>query len=78
MLRDEDRIFQNIYGFEGADLTSAKARGDWDNTAELIEKGRDWVIEEVKASGLRGRGGCLLYTSPSPPDRTRSRMPSSA
>ena len=57
MLRDEDRIFQNIYGFDGADLTSAKARGDWDNTAELIKKGRDWVIEEVKASGLRGRGG---------------------
>ena len=51
MLRDEDRIFQNIYGFEGADLISAKARGDWDNTAELINKGRDWVIEEVKASG---------------------------
>ena len=23
-------------------------------------------------------GGCLLYTSPSPRDRTRSRMPSSA
>ena len=25
-----------------------------------------------------GKGGCLLYTSPSPRDRTRSRMPSSA
>ena len=62
MLRDEDRIFQNIYGFDGADLTSAKARGDWDNTAELIKKGRDWVIEEVKASGLRGRGGAGFPT----------------
>ena len=62
MLRDEDRIFQNIYGFEGADLTSAKARGDWDNTAELFKKGRDWVIEEVKASGLRGRGGAGFPT----------------
>ena len=27
---------------------------------------------------LRVAGGCLLYTSPSPRDRTRSRMPSSA
>ena len=62
MLRDEDRIFQNIYGFDGADLTSAKARGDWENTAELIKKGRDWVIEEVKASGLRGRGGAGFPT----------------
>ena len=62
MLRDEDRIFQNIYGFEGADLASAKARGDWDNTAELIKKGRDWVIDEVKASGLRGRGGAGFPT----------------
>ena len=26
----------------------------------------------------RHRGGCLLYTSPSPRDRTRARMPSSA
>jgi NADH-quinone oxidoreductase subunit F len=51
MLRDEDRIFKNIYGFEGADIASAKARGDWDGTAELIKKGRDWVIDEVKASG---------------------------
>ena len=30
-------------------------------------------LEEIYA-----KGGCLLYTSPSPRDRTRSRMPSSA
>ena len=62
MLRDEDRIFQNIYGFEGADLAAARARGDWDKTAELMQKGRDWVIDEVKASGLRGRGGAGFPT----------------
>jgi NADH-quinone oxidoreductase subunit F len=62
MLRDEDRIFTNIYGLEGADLGAAKARGDWDKTAELIKKGRDWVVDEVKASGLRGRGGAGFPT----------------
>ncbi|MBT5157479.1 MAG: NADH-quinone oxidoreductase subunit NuoF [Rhodobiaceae bacterium] len=62
MLRDEDRIFKNIYGLGGADLTAAKARGDWDGTGELIKKGRDWVIDEVKASGLRGRGGAGFPT----------------
>ena len=51
MLRDEDRIFTNIYGFHGADLVAAKSRGDWDNTAAIIKKGRDWVIDEVKNSG---------------------------
>ncbi len=62
MLRDEDRIFKNIYGLNGADLTAAKARSDWDGTGELIKKGRDWVIDEVKASGLRGRGGAGFPT----------------
>ena len=62
MLRDVDRIFTNIYGFHGSDLGAAKSRGDWDNTADLIKKGREWVIEEVKNSGLRGRGGAGFPT----------------
>jgi len=62
MLRDEDRIFTNLYGFEDFGLEAARKRGDWDNTKGLIEKGRDWVINEVKESGLRGRGGAGFST----------------
>lgn len=56
-LRDQDRIFQNLYGRMPADLKSAKKMGDWHKTKEIILKGHDWIIGEVKASGLRGRGG---------------------
>ncbi len=62
MLRDEDRIFTNLYGYESPGLDAAKGRGDWNGTADLIGKGRDWIIEEMKASGLRGRGGAGFPT----------------
>ncbi len=62
MLALEDRIYTNLYGELGADLKSAKARGDWDKTASFIKKGREWIVEEVKASGLRGRGGAGFPT----------------
>jgi len=62
MLRDEDRIFTNLYGVHDPFLKGALARGDWDGTKELILKGREWITEEVKASGLRGRGGAGFPT----------------
>ena len=57
MLRDADRIFTNLYGFDSPSLDAARRRGDWDGTRELLAKGPDWIIEEIKASELRGRGG---------------------
>jgi NADH-quinone oxidoreductase subunit F len=57
MLKDSDRIFTNLYGMEDWRLEGARRRGDWDGTKEIMAKGRDWIVEEVKSSGLRGRGG---------------------
>ncbi len=62
MLADKDRIFTNLYGFEDWKLDGARKRGDWDNTKALLAKGQEAIIEEVKASGLRGRGGAGFST----------------
>src|SRR5712672_840302 len=62
MLDDKDRIFKNLYGFHDWGLEGARRRGAWDGTKAIIDKGRDWIISEMKASGLRGRGGAGFPT----------------
>ena len=62
MLSDQDKIFQNLHGFEDAFLECQK-RGSWSNTKEILSKSQNDVIELVKSSQLRGRGGAGFSTS---------------
>ena len=56
-LQDQDRIFTNVYCDEDPFMKGALKRGDWHRTKDIISMGHDWCIDEIKASGLRGRGG---------------------
>ena len=56
---------------------------DIDGTREMLVVsengfGKRTSLDEYRLQTRGGKGICLLYTSPSPRDRTRSRMPSSA
>ncbi len=62
MLKDKDRIFTNLYGIHDWRLKAAQKRGDWDGTKDILAKGQDWIISEMKESGLRGRGGAGFPT----------------
>jgi len=62
LLSDKDRIFTNLYGVHDWTLKGALSRGDWDGTKAILAQGHDWIIDQVKASGLRGRGGAGFST----------------
>ena len=62
MLKDQDRIFLNLYGQDDWRLAGAKRRGIWSNTKDLLAMGRDGIIDEIKKSDLRGRGGAGFPT----------------
>ena len=38
-------------------MTDALKRGDWYRTKDFMNLGPGWIIDEIKASELRGRGG---------------------
>lgn len=61
-LSDQDRIFTNLYKDQDPFIGGALKRGDWHRTKDIISMGPDWIIDEIKASGLRGRGGAGFPT----------------
>ena len=77
MLKDKDRIFKNIYGFGDRSIKGVIERGHWTETKKFLLKDQDWIIEEIKNSGLRGRGGAGFPTGlkwsfmPKSSDRTK-------
>ena len=62
MLADQDRIFTNLYGHKDFRLAGAQSRGDWDGTKAILEQGPEGIVDTIKASGLRGRGGAGFPT----------------
>ena len=62
MLKEENKIFKNLYNKLGWELENSFKRDDWSNTKEIISKGREWIINEIKTSELRGRGGAGFPT----------------
>jgi len=62
MLQDKDRIFTNLYGLQDWHLTAARERGAWNGTKDIMAMGPEWIINEIKTSGLRGRGGAGFPT----------------
>src|SRR5579862_3061878 len=63
MLADRDRVFTNLYGRHDWRLEGARARGAWNATVDMIAAGPAWITAQVKASGLRGRGGAGVGTA---------------
>ena len=62
MLKEENKIFTNLYNQNGWSIEDSIKRKDWSNTKEIIGKGKDWIINEIKTSELRGRGGAGFPT----------------
>jgi NADH-quinone oxidoreductase subunit F len=62
ILQDKDRIFTNLYGLQDWRLDAAKARGAWNATVEILKMDRGWICDQIKNSGLRGRGGAGFGT----------------
>ena len=62
MLNEKDKVFQNLHGFQEPFIEGALKRGSWSNTKEILSKDQNDIIELVKSSQLRGRGGAGFST----------------
>ena len=62
MIKKNNRIFNNLYGFESPYLKYASKRGDWKDTKKILKNKPSDLIDIVTKSGLRGRGGAGFST----------------
>ena len=62
MIKDQDKIFTNLHGQQSYELNSALKRGDWKDTKNFLDQGSEWIIDQIKNSFLRGRGGAGFPT----------------
>ena len=47
MLKEKDKIFNNLYGHLEWNIKGALERGIWKNTKEILQNGSDYIIEEI-------------------------------
>src|SRR5215204_5698076 len=62
ILEDKDRIFTNLYGLQDWGLEGAKKRGAYNGLKDILDAGSAWIVDNMKASGMRGRGGAGFST----------------
>lgn len=62
MLKEQDKIFTNLNGHKPYNIKDALQRGDWLDTKKFLDQGSEYLIQEVKNSQLRGRGGAGFPT----------------
>ncbi len=62
MIKKDNIIFKNLYGRDNPYLKSAMQRGDWKDIKKILKKAPQEIINAIKESGLRGRGGAGFST----------------
>ncbi len=58
---DEVIVLKRRFGQGAADIDKYLELDGYKAAQLAIEKGPDWIINEMKASGLRGRGGAASH-----------------
>ncbi len=61
-MKKENIIFSNLYGKYDESMKGAIKRGDWKNIGKILKLKRQDIINKIKDSGLRGRGGAGFST----------------
>ena len=82
-VRDMEGVAGTSFAVWAPNASRVSVVGDfnaWDGRRHPMRLRRECGVWELFLPGVHAgeRYNCLLYTSPSPRDRTRSRMPSSA